>query len=152
MIGLRERWSCQLHIGPQKFFPSILSHRATCALHEYMRYWNIHPYVFPNFFGAYVDKYSVFLPLQYIFFQIFSVSFYTTQKIGKDTYWMPISRILSWNFSTFSTVLLAYFYWSCFQWSCRSEWFFGYAFVVRLYNNFDTSLTLQIPSQSMTQF
>ncbi len=24
MIGLRERWSCQLHVEPQKFFPSIL--------------------------------------------------------------------------------------------------------------------------------
>ncbi len=33
MIGLCERWSCQLHAGPQKFFPSILSHRRTHALH-----------------------------------------------------------------------------------------------------------------------
>ncbi len=32
MIGLRERWSCQLHVGPQKFFASILSHRGTCGL------------------------------------------------------------------------------------------------------------------------
>ncbi len=45
MIGLRERWSCQLHAGPQKLFSSILSHRGTCALHEYdcalLKY---HPY------------------------------------------------------------------------------------------------------------
>ncbi len=40
--------SCQLHIGPQKFFPSIVSHRGTCALHEYMRYWNIHPQDFSH--------------------------------------------------------------------------------------------------------
>ncbi len=35
MIGLCERWNCQVHIGHQKFFPTILSHRGTCALHEY---------------------------------------------------------------------------------------------------------------------
>ncbi len=43
MIGLRERWNCQLHVEHQKFFPSILSHRGTCALHEDVRYWNILP-------------------------------------------------------------------------------------------------------------
>ncbi len=48
LIGLCKRWSCQLRIGSQKFFPSILSHRGTCTLHEYVRYWNIHPYVYTN--------------------------------------------------------------------------------------------------------
>ncbi len=43
MLGICERWSCQLTVGPQKFFPSILSRRATCALHEHVRYWNTHP-------------------------------------------------------------------------------------------------------------
>ncbi len=46
MIGFRETWNCQLHAGHQKFFPSILSHRGTCALHEYVRYWNVHPNAF----------------------------------------------------------------------------------------------------------
>ncbi len=44
MIGLRERWNCQLHVRYQQFSPSFLSHRGTCALHEYVHYWNIHPY------------------------------------------------------------------------------------------------------------
>ncbi len=44
MIDLHKRWNCQLHVGHPKFFPSILSHRGTCALYEYVHYWNINPY------------------------------------------------------------------------------------------------------------
>ncbi len=52
MIGLRERWSCQLHVEHQKFFTNILSRRGTCALHECVRSWNIHPISFQMHFVA----------------------------------------------------------------------------------------------------
>ncbi len=50
MIGLRERWNCQLHVEHQKFFPNILSHRGTCTLYEYVRYWNIRPCIILQFY------------------------------------------------------------------------------------------------------
>ncbi len=73
MIGLCERWNCQLHVGHKKFFPSILSHRGTCALHEYVRYWNIHPdtvcYIFIIWGTTLVVqvKPSVFLSFQFFY-------------------------------------------------------------------------------------
>ncbi len=60
MIGLCEKWNYQLHVGHQKFSPSILSHRGTYALHEYVRYWNIHPYKKPRRSSALYDLYFLY--------------------------------------------------------------------------------------------
>ncbi len=59
MIGLPERWSCQLHFGPQTFSLSILSLIGTWALHEYVRYWNIHPYIDIFFNISHIEKLSL---------------------------------------------------------------------------------------------
>ncbi len=61
MIGLRGRLNCQLHNGHQKFFPSILSHRETCALHEYVHYGNIHPYRWEILILVIIDTWEILI-------------------------------------------------------------------------------------------
>ncbi len=93
MIGLRERWSGQLHVGPQKFFPSILSHGGTCTLHEYVHYWNIHPYSFV--YHLLLDVFSVIpFPLTSFFNSSHTMNFQDTKVIllSNDAAFVPLSK------------------------------------------------------------